>query len=96
MSREIGISLDRPLGKLYASNVERCRQTVREIAYGAVMISLHTGGGRRNVFENKKKCLHFRMRCDNIPFVRYRALLGYRQTVRHWTLTPAFSRFESL
>ena len=35
MSREIGISLDRPLGKLYASNVERCRQTVREIAYGA-------------------------------------------------------------
>ena len=22
--------------------------------------------------------------------------MGYRQMVRHWTLTPAFSRFESL
>lgn len=37
MAQEIGSSIDRPLGKLYASTVERCRQTVREIAAGAGM-----------------------------------------------------------
>lgn len=37
MAQEIGSSIDRPLGKLYASTVERCRQTVREIASGAGM-----------------------------------------------------------
>lgn len=35
MAQEIGRSIDRPLGKFYASTVERCRQTVREIARGA-------------------------------------------------------------
>ena len=35
MAQDIGRSIDRPLGRLYASRVERCRQTVREIARGA-------------------------------------------------------------
>ncbi|MBQ6660078.1 MAG: histidine phosphatase family protein [Lachnospiraceae bacterium] len=35
MAQDIGRSLDRPVGGLYASTVERCRQTVREIAAGA-------------------------------------------------------------
>jgi broad specificity phosphatase PhoE len=35
MAQEIGKSIDRPIGNLYASTVERCRQTVREIAHGA-------------------------------------------------------------
>ena len=35
MAQVIGRSIDRPLGRLYASTVERCRQTVREIARGA-------------------------------------------------------------
>lgn len=35
MAQEIGRSIDRPIGRLYASTVERCRQTVREIAAGA-------------------------------------------------------------
>ncbi len=35
MAQDIGRSIDRPLGHLYASTVERCRQTAREIAHGA-------------------------------------------------------------
>ena len=35
MAQKIGRSIDRPLGHFYASSVERCRQTIREIAHGA-------------------------------------------------------------
>jgi len=38
-ARDIGKSLDRPLGRLFSSSVERCRQTVREIAAGSGIAS---------------------------------------------------------
>lgn len=49
---------------------------------------------------NKIFFIFFKKTLAFLNFLLYnitcRLTLGYRQTVRHWTLTPAFSRFESL